>query len=115
MCYFQADLAIYRKICYTHYVSRRIYNKNLTINGRQLNRIVIDPHYEEKHAGSVTDEVILELVSQLNGRMFKPVDVDDGFQYFVNDHLEYGGKFYKLIWLLEGEEVYIGIVNTYRR
>lgn len=75
----------------------------------------IDPHYEEKHAGSVTDEVILELVSQLNGRMFKPVDVDDGFQYFVNDHLEYGGKFYKLIWLLEGEEVYIGIVNTYRR
>lgn len=78
--------------------------------------MVIDPHYEEKHAGSVNDEVILELVMQLNGKTFSPTDTDeDGYKYFVNDHMEHDGKFYKLIWLIHNEQVYVGIVNAYRR
>lgn len=95
---------------------RRVYPAKITINGRILERIIIDPHYEEKHGSSVTDEIIIELVELLNKKSFIPVDMDEeGFQYFVNDRMELAGKFYKLVWLLHEQELLIGIVNAYRR
>ena len=97
-------------------MSRRVYPLKLNINGRNLDKVVIDPHYEEKHSKVITDEIILALVKQLNGKTFRPTDVDEeGFQYFANDHMELNHKFYKLIWLLHEKELFVGIVNTYRR
>jgi hypothetical protein len=46
------------------------------------------------------------------------IDPDDEkypYSYFVTDKIEYQGKLYKLIWLLEEHEIYIGVINAYRR
>ncbi len=97
-------------------MSRRVYPLRLRINGRRLEKVVIDPHYERKHSSSVTDEIVLALVKQLDGKTFLPIDSDeDRFQYFVNDQIEVDQKFYKLIWLLHEKELFVGIVNAYRR
>jgi hypothetical protein len=97
-------------------MGRRTYDVKLNINGRDLDTVIIDPHYEEKHADSVNDETILTLVKQLDGRTFGAIDKDEeGYKYFVNDHMELNGLFFKLIWLLHDTELFVGVVNTYRR
>jgi hypothetical protein len=96
-------------------VERREYDIKITVNGRRITQVVIDPHYELKHSRSMNDEMIVELVKQLDGLRFEPVDIDPPFQYFVTDGLQFEGKKYKLIWLLEDRKVYIGVVNAHRR
>lgn len=99
-------------------MNRRSYKVFLVLNGRKIETVVIDPHYEERHSESVTDEIILNLVKKyLDGEEFESVSGpdEDGFEYFVRDSLELDGKLYKLVWLLKEQEVYIGIVNAYRR
>lgn len=99
-------------------MDRRSYTVSLVLNGRKIETVVIDPHYEERHAASITDEIILSLVKKyLDGEEIESVSGPDkdGFEYFVRDLLELNGKLYKLVWLLKEHEVYIGIVNAYRR
>lgn len=97
-------------------MKRREYPIFLTINGRKITKVVIDPHYEVRHKDSITDEIILELVRTLEGAEELPKDVDEnGFEYYVKDHIELDGKTYKLVWLLHDHEIFIGIVNAYRR
>ena len=87
----------------------------LTVNDRLIREVIVDPHYEEKHSDSITDEVILALVQKLDGRTFDPDDQDEDFEYFKTDPIEYLGKNYRLIWLLKNECMFIGVVNAYRR
>mgnify|MGYP006910923647 FL=1 len=88
---------------------------NLTVNEIIITKVIIDPHYEEKHAESVNDEIILNLVKTLDGKIFEPDDEKMPYFYFVTDKIEVNGKFYKLVWLLEDQEIYIGVINAYRR
>jgi len=96
-------------------MGRQEYDIKITVNGRPINKVIIDSHYEEKHAKSVDDQVILGLVKQLDGEFFEPDDVDENFSYFVTDKMVLGGKLYKLIWCLEDDKLYIGVINAYRR
>ncbi len=87
----------------------------MVINGIRIMEIKISDHYEGKHKGVITDEVIIKLIGTLNFKSFEPDAVEGKFSYFVNDHIELEGKTYKLIWLLEGQCAYVGAVNAYRR
>lgn len=93
---------------------RREYDiEPVTINGIRISRVIIDPHYEEKHGDNIDDDLILELVKKLDGRLEIPEVVDEQFNYFVT-LLGLKKKQYRLIWLLEKDAIYVGVVNAYR-
>ncbi len=99
-------------------VNRREYPIFLTINGRKITRVIIDPHQESRHKDSINDDIILSLVRTLDGAEELPKDIDDeGFEYYVKDKIDLDGKLYKLVWLLreDEDEIFIAIVNAYRR
>jgi hypothetical protein len=96
-------------------MKRREYAVNLFINRRRITKVIIDPHFEEKHSESISDQLILMLVETLDGQVFEAEQVKAPYSYFKQDRIELGGKFYRLIWLLEDDELYIGVINAYRR
>lgn len=54
---------------------RREYDISIVFNDRRIKKLIIDPHFEEKHADSVTDEIIIALVKELDGLRMFPDDV----------------------------------------
>lgn len=96
-------------------MDRREYKAKLLINGVHIKKVIIDPHYEEKHSESINDKVILELVQMLDGKTFEPDAVRPPYTYYVTDRMSLRGKKYKLIWLLEEQQIYVGVINAYRR
>jgi hypothetical protein len=36
-------------------MSRREYSISIVVNGQRITKVIIDPHYEEKHAETITD------------------------------------------------------------
>jgi len=94
---------------------RREFKISITVNSRAITSVVIDPHYEIKHGDTVDDQIIIGLVELLDGKIFTPEVERDGFQYFKTDPLTLNGTNYRLIWLIEKNEIYIGVINAFRR
>ena len=95
-------------------MTRRKYSVSLTVNDQKIKTVVIDSHYEKKHAGSITDELILDLVQLLDDGDFEPESASGNFEYYVANDLILKNKKYRLIWLIEKSEIYIGVINAYR-
>ena len=93
-------------------IDYRRYLLKLRVNGVCVREVRIDPHVD-KHS-DITDELILELVKTL-GELDGILDDDEGrgFCYFV-DFIELNKKCYKLVWLLEQDENYVGVVTAHR-
>lgn len=85
------------------------------MNNRHIKSLVIDPHYELKHSDSISDSLIIELVCLLDGGDFTPEDATKDFEYYTNENILLRNKKYRLIWLLEKNQLYIGVINAYRR
>lgn len=93
---------------------RRIYKiDRITINGIKVAQVIIDPHFEAKHADHITDRLILRLVKELDGRTELPDTKDGAYSYFVTA-VELDSKQYRLIWLLEDNAIYVGVINAFR-
>ena len=85
----------------------------ITVNGIRIVHVVIDMHYREKHSDHMNNDLILRLVKGLDGRRELPETRTDNYSYFAT-LIELDGKQFRLIWLLEDDAIYIGIVNAYR-
>ena len=94
---------------------RRHYPGKLFINGRRVQEVVIDPHYEIRNSEAMNDSLILDLVRKLSGLTFLPEASDaDGFEYFKTEPLWHEGKAYRLVWLTHPDESYVGVRNAFR-
>ena len=96
-------------------MKRREYDISIVVNRIKITKVIVDPHFEEKHAASISDEIILELVQTLDGQLLEPDDVSPPYSYFRTEGIELNGRCYRLIWLLEDDQIYIGVVNAHRR
>ena len=93
---------------------RRAYVLRLEVNSRQVNEVVIDPHYQTKHA-DISDALILELVKRLAGKEFQADERDGEWEFFMLDRIEHQSKQYRLVWCMRDECLFIGVINCFRR
>ena len=109
-------LTFKRKLRYAILRMQRSYELKLMINGKTLDRIVIDDHYELKHSASINDALIVEIVKSLNGRTYLHEFVTlAGWEIYTLDPLVFAGKPYRFVWCLHPDESYIGVINAFRR
>ncbi len=90
------------------------YPLEITINGRDLNCVVIDQHYRLKHGDSMNDEIILELIKTLDGKKFPPEKVQGDHEYFTVEPVYRLEKPYRVILVLCLSDDYLGVVNAFR-
>jgi hypothetical protein len=95
---------------------RKEYQLQIEINGRKLTRVVIDQHYQENHAESITDELILDLVRELDGEVFTVDSVRSDFQYlyFVAEPVFNEMRPYRVVMVLCIYDDYLGVINAFR-
>jgi hypothetical protein len=87
------------------------YKLQILVNGKNITELIIGDHYKENHP-DINDEIIIDLVSLLDGKRFVGEKTDQ-YEYFRSE-LERNQKLYGLIWILEENKVYVGVINTYR-
>ncbi len=95
--------------------ARRSYPIELTVNGINISEVIIDPHYRQNHAESMNDALIMELVQLLDHKFYEVQATKHQFRFFVADPLLLNGKKYRLVWILEEDRLYVGVINAFRR
>ncbi len=95
-------------------MERRSYEMLLTVNGRLINEVVIDSHYEINHP-DMNDALILDLVRTLDGKEFQPGEIDGEWEFFMLDRIDYAGNQYRLVWCMREHCLFIGVINAFRR
>ncbi len=92
----------------------RVYKIAVVFDEKLFSEVWIDPHFEEKHGESISDELILSLLQWLNGRPVVVQMESKGFQFFELD-IEWLGKSYRLILVVPPDCSYLGVRNMYRK
>ncbi len=93
---------------------RRSYAVNLVVNGRPVDEVVIDTHYEIRHR-DINDALILELVKELDGKEFQPEEREGEWEFFMLDRIGHQGKQYRLVWCMRDASPFLGVINCFRR
>ena len=89
------------------------YLVDIKVNEISINTVIIAQHYKKRHSESISDPLILKLVNMLDNREFNSEDHDDNFRYFKT-FLVLNERRYKLVWTLESDKFYVGVVNAHR-
>ena len=100
------------KLITTTKEGRRVYPIKLLVNDLELNEIVIDLHFEEKHP-YMSDEKIYRIVKFLNNKSFIPTNRKNQYVYFETD-IRYHDKNHRLVWCLEDNQDYLEVIDCYR-
>jgi hypothetical protein len=88
-------------------MERPEYSLKITINSKQLSRVVIDQHYKQNHS-EFNDQLILD------GKTYDAEATRGDFEYFRVEPLEVNTKPYRLIFLLCIGDDFLGVVNAFR-
>jgi hypothetical protein len=92
---------------------RREYDiEPVRVNGALISKLLIDEHVD-KHADHINDDLIKKLIRYLDGEVFVPTAERNGFNYFATIIKE-GTQCYKLVWLLENNFLYIGVITAFK-
>lgn len=94
--------------------ARKEYFLSLRINRRQLNRVIIDSHYREKHGESMDDLLILRLIKKLNGGIFSIDEIRGDFHFLKVEPVLFSGDPYRLVLVIHASEDYVGVINAFR-
>ena len=91
----------------------------ITVNDHIITGVIIGQHYKENHAESINDEIVLQLILALDEKTFFADSTSKGIEYYVSDiqlqNEERKNKYYRLIWLFEGNLLeIIGVINAFR-
>lgn len=70
------------KLIATTKEKRRVYSIKLVINSCQLDKLIIDPHFEEAHHSYMTDEIIYNFALELNDKKIVIEDYQAPYGYF---------------------------------
>jgi hypothetical protein len=84
--------------------------RSIVINGRFISRVLIDQHVK-KHE-DITDDVIIDVVREMDGIEQLPDDRKGPYEYFAT-LVWHNNKQYRVVWLLEDNELYIGIITLF--
>ena len=94
----------------------RIYRVAIWFNEYRYSQIVIDPHYEVKHKGSISDELILDLLRLNVDREEMLSDREEskeGYLYYVL-HVIQGGRKYRLVFCTHEDRDLFVVLNCFR-
>jgi hypothetical protein len=93
---------------------RRKYDlKNpITVNEISVIEVVIDAHID-KHSDHITDDLVLQLVESLNGKIYLPSSIRDEYSYYVSN-IAFKNCIYRLVWLQEKGCLYIGVITAFK-
>lgn len=89
------------------------YSIELRINGLLIDEVIIDQHYTKKHF-DVNDWIILELLKNMNHKSSDLKSIQGNYSYYVVDPVFHNKKPYRVIFLLEKDCSYIGVINAFR-
>lgn len=102
-------------LLYTTKEGRRVYEFRAIINGRKIEEVHIDPHYEEAHKNYMTDETIYNFACEL--AYISDFDFeskkDDWEYYSYITWIDW--RAYEMSWCLKDGANFLGVRSCYRR
>lgn len=85
----------------------------IVVNKRKITKVIIDSHYEIKHREHINDQKIISLVQLLDQSTSLPDKENGLYEYYVSQ-LHHDSKVFRLIWRLEKDKNYVGVINAFR-